>query len=119
MTYTVILIPSAARTRVLVTADPDELLRAVTTAQRAGLVAAGGDPRVRGATSGAASPDEDRDPEGGVCREEHAGDGLEDRGGSGRGTCADDVADSVRRSKPGAAGPAGGPERCRGVAHAP
>jgi hypothetical protein len=29
MTYTVVLIPSAARTRVLVTAGPDELLRAI------------------------------------------------------------------------------------------
>ena len=29
MTYTVVLIPSVARTRVLVTAGPDELLRAV------------------------------------------------------------------------------------------
>jgi hypothetical protein len=29
MTYTVVLIPSAARTRVLITAGPDELLRAV------------------------------------------------------------------------------------------
>jgi hypothetical protein len=29
MTYTVFLIPSAARTRVLVTAGPDELLRAI------------------------------------------------------------------------------------------
>jgi len=29
MTYTVILIPSVARTRVLVTAGPDELLRAI------------------------------------------------------------------------------------------
>jgi hypothetical protein len=30
MTYTVVLIPSAARTRVLVTAGPDELLRAIS-----------------------------------------------------------------------------------------
>lgn len=29
MTYTVVLIPSAARTRVLVTAGPDELMRAI------------------------------------------------------------------------------------------
>lgn len=29
MTYTVVLIPTAARTRVLVTAGPDELLRAI------------------------------------------------------------------------------------------